>query len=186
MRQLLVVALTATLVGSTAALVEAQSTVGSNREAAGSGGTRYAGYHGEAPVVVKNEILEGWNYLYRHITGVEFVLCLEGYEKDGTIFIDNFRLARMENATLTSVRYHPCESDRYVGTAHNHPPTGGNESLCYRSIPDRRSFAEDQRAIVDIVLCGIDTYLWVLKDGRMGGPVDGPPKRTGRPGRSGQ
>lgn len=178
MRQVMAIALALTLLGWGAAPARAQSAVGSKLGMAGTEGVRYAGYDGVAPVVVKNEILESWNYLYRHITGVEFVLCLEGYQENGTIFIDNFRLARMENESLTSVRYHPCEGERYVGTAHNHPPTGEGGSLCYRSIPDRRSFAEDQRAIVDVILCGIDTYLWVLKDGTAGGPVDG--KREGR------
>lgn len=173
MRQLKVVALTLGLLGAGLASAEAQSALDSKVEVASAAGTRFAGYDGVAPVVVKKEILESWNYLYRHITNVEFVLCLEGFQKEGTIFIDNFRLARMENESLTSVRYHPCEGERYVGTAHNHPPTGEGGSLCYRSIPDRRSFAEDQRAVVDVILCGIDTYLWVLKDGTTGGPVDG-------------
>lgn len=173
MRQVMAIALALVLLGSGAAPAEAQSAVGSKLGMAGGEGGRYAGYDGVAPVLVKQEVLEGWNYLYRHITGVEFVLCLEGYQKEGAIFIDNFRLARMENESLTSVRYHPCEGDRYVGTAHNHPPTGEAGSLCYRSIPDRRSFAEDRRAVVDIIICGIDTYLWVLKDGTAGGPVDG-------------
>lgn|GEM_PF-520437 len=173
MRHLFVVALATIMIGSGATLAEAQSAVGSKRDATRAIAKRYSGYAGEAPVVVRNEVLDGWNYLYRHITKVEFVLCLEGFQRDGTIFIDNFRLARMENETFTSVRYHPCESERYIGTAHNHPPTGEGNSLCYRSIPDRRSFAEDRRAKVDIVLCGIDTYLWVLKDGTTGGPVDG-------------
>jgi hypothetical protein len=167
------VALALTLLGLGNAPAEAQSALGSKLGMGGANGARYAGYDGMAPVVVKNEILESWNYLYRHITGAEFVLCLEGYQRDDTIFIDNFRLARMENESMTSVRYHPCEGERYVGTAHNHPPTGDGGSLCYRSIPDRRSFAEDQRAIVDVILCGVDTYLWVLKDGTTGGPVDG-------------
>jgi hypothetical protein len=169
----MIVALVLLPLGWGATRAEAQSALGSKLGMAAAPGTRYAGYDGAAPVVVKNEILESWNYLYRHITGAEFVLCLEGYQRDGTIFIDNFRLARMENESMTSVRYHPCESERYVGTAHNHPPTGQGGSLCYRSIPDRRSFAEDPRAIVDVILCGTDTYLWVLKDGTQGGPVDG-------------
>lgn len=178
MRQLMTVALTLVLLGSGSISAEAQSAPDTRTKTANQPGARYAGYEGTAPVLVKKEVLEGWNYLYRHITNVEFVLCLEGYQKDGTIFIDNFRLARMENESMTSVRYHPCESDRYLGTAHNHPPTGDSASLCYRSIPDRRSFAEDQRAVVDIILCGIDTYLWVTKDGTTGGPVDG--KRRNR------
>jgi hypothetical protein len=172
------IALALVLLGTGAAPAEAQSAVGSKLGMAGVEGVHYAGYDGVAPVFVKHEVLEGWNYLYRHITGVEFVLCLEGYRRDDSIFIDNFRLARMENESMTSVRYHPCESERYVGTAHNHPPTSDGGSLCYRSIPDRRSFAEDQRAMVDVILCGIDTYLWVLKDGTAGGPVDG--KSTGQ------
>lgn len=170
MRQILTIALVATLFGWGSAPAEAQLRAGAGPGKARSGMARYAGYEGAGPVVVKHEVIDGWNYLYRHITGAEFVLCLEGYQSGGTIFIDNFRLARMENESATSVRYHPCEGDRYVGTAHNHPPTGEPGSLCYRSLPDRRSFAEDQRAVVDIVLCGTSTYLWVLKDGSSGGP----------------
>lgn len=176
MRQLTMLALTVGLLGAGISAAEAQSPLDSKMGKTNAG-TRYAGYEGAAPVVVKKEVLEGWNYLYRYITNVEFVLCLEGFQKDGTIFIDNFRLARMENESLTSVRYHPCESDRYIGTAHNHPPNGEGGSLCYRSIPDRRSFAEDQRAVVDVILCGIDTYLWVLKDGTTGGPTEGKKKK---------
>ena len=46
---------------------------------------------GAAPVLVSKEVMEGWNYLYRFITEVEFVLCLEGSVRDGVITIDGFR-----------------------------------------------------------------------------------------------
>lgn len=118
------------------------------------------------PVVLAAEVVEGFQFLYRHITDVEFVLCLEGARKNGRLFIDGFRLARMETTSVNSVRYQPCVSDRYVGTAHNHPPVDDDKSLCYQSEPDRRSFGMDARAIVDVVLCGDDKYYWVLKDGR--------------------
>lgn len=127
---------------------------------------------GAGPISVKQEVLDGWRYLYRYITQVEFVLCLEGQKRGDTIYIDGFRLARMENESLTSVRYHPCQDPRYVGTAHNHPPTSDQAPLCYRSLPDRRSFEQDERAIVDIILCGENRFLWILKDGTVGGPVD--------------
>jgi hypothetical protein len=74
----------------------------------------------------------------------------------------------MEATSVNSVRYQPCSSDRYIGTAHNHPPVDGDKSLCYQSEPDRRSFGMDSRAVVDVVLCGDDKYYWVLKDGRSG------------------
>jgi len=122
-----------------------------------------------ATVVVAPEVLEGWRFLYRFITEVEFVLCLEGRREGSTLYIDGFRLARMEDATLNSVRYQPCTGDRYVGTAHNHPPVEGAGSLCYRSMPDRQSFEADPRALVDVVLCGDDRFLWTLKDGTTGG-----------------
>jgi len=118
------------------------------------------------PIVVAQEVLDGFQFLYRHITTVEFVLCLEGTRRNGRLFIDGFRLARMEATSVNSVRYQPCESERYVGTAHNHPPVDNEKSLCYQSEPDRRSFGMDNRAIVDVVLCGDDRYYWVLKDGR--------------------
>lgn len=119
------------------------------------------------PVMVAPEVTAGWEFLYRFITETEFVLCLEGSQENGRIVIDGFRLARMETTNVNSVRYQPCGSSRYIGTAHNHPPVGdGASSLCYQSEPDRRSFALDQRAVVDIVLCGADKFYWVTKDGR--------------------
>jgi hypothetical protein len=73
----------------------------------------------------------------------------------------------MEASSVNSVRYQPCDGTRYVGTAHNHPPVDEEgKSLCYQSEPDRRSFGMDQRAVVDIVLCGSDKFRWWLKDGR--------------------
>lgn len=120
------------------------------------------------PVVVAPEVVEGFQFLYRFITEVEFVLCLEGTRKNGRLYVEGFRLARMEATSVNSVRYQPCTSDRYVGTAHNHPPVDNDKSLCYQSEPDRRSFGMDPRATVDVVLCGDDRYLWVLKDGRSG------------------
>jgi hypothetical protein len=118
------------------------------------------------PVVVTPEVIEGFKFLYRFITEVEFVLCLEGSRKQGRLYVDGFRLARMEASSVNSVRYQPCTSERYVGTAHNHPPVDNEKTLCYQSEPDRRSFGMDERAVVDVVLCGDDRYYWVLKDGR--------------------
>jgi len=121
------------------------------------------------PVIVAPEVLDGWQFLYRNITTTEFVLCLEGELHDGKLVIDGFKLARMEASTINSVRYQPCTSSRYLGTAHNHPPVDDpNKSLCYQSEPDRRSFGMDNRAVVDVVLCGDEKYYWVLKDGRSG------------------
>src|SRR5690606_36673293 len=123
-----------------------------------------------AAVVVAPGLLEGCGFLYQFIAEVEFVLCLEGEQReDGVLYIDGFRLARMEEASISSVRYQPCQGRRYVGTAHNHPPVEGVGNLCYRSVPDRQSFEMDPRAILDVVLCGEDKHLWVLKDGRTGG-----------------
>ena len=122
---------------------------------------------GLEPVIVAPEVMEGWEFLYRFITETEFVLCLEGTRQDGKIVVDGFRLARMEATSVNSVRYQPCNSSRYVGTAHNHPPVDdSHKSLCYQSEPDRRSFGLDPRAMVDIVLCGSSKFRWWLKDGR--------------------
>ena len=120
-----------------------------------------------SPVVVSPDVIEAWEFLYRFITETEFVLCLQGTKQDGRVIIDDFRLARMETSSVNSVRYQPCPGSRYVGTAHNHPPVDdAGKSLCYQSEPDRRSFTLDERAVVDIVLCGSDKFRWWLKDGR--------------------
>jgi hypothetical protein len=127
-----------------------------------------AALEGAGPVVVSPDVLEGWKFLYRFVTEVEFVLCLEGRRNGETVVIEGFTLARMEAANSSSVRYQPCASDRYVGTAHNHPPVATTKSLCYQSLPDRRSFEADGRAVLDIVLCGEDRFLWVVRDGKNG------------------
>lgn len=119
---------------------------------------------GSGPVVVAPEVLDGWRFMYRFITEVEFVLCLEGKRSGGTIYIETFRLARMEAANSSSVRYQPCTGSEYIGTAHNHPPVSTTKSLCYQSLPDRRSFDADGRAVLDIVLCGEDRFLWVVRE----------------------
>lgn len=172
MRQVTVL-LAAVLLGCAGAPVEAQTAVGTGAGKAGAPAARGEEFTGEGPVFVSSEVLDGWRYLYRFVTEVEFVLCLEGRHEDGRIIIDGFRLARMEAPSSTSVRYHPCEGDRYLGTAHNHPPTEDGGALCYRSLPDRRSFEQDTRAVVDIILCGSERYIWVLKDGTTGGPGHG-------------
>ncbi|HEX7049982.1 MAG TPA: hypothetical protein VF188_07180 [Longimicrobiales bacterium] len=170
MRQLTMVAV-AVLLGCASVPVEAQTAAGTGNGKARAPASEVGAYVGSGPVVVAKEVVDAWNYLYQYITEVEFVLCLEGSRQGGRIVIDGFRLARMEAPSSTSVRYHPCAADRYVGTAHNHPPTAAGGPLCYRSLPDRRSFEEDARAVVDVVLCGPDRYMWVLKDGTMGGPA---------------
>jgi hypothetical protein len=131
-----------------------------------------------ARVVIAPDVLEGWEFLYRFVTEVEFVLCLEGEERDGRIYVDGFRLARMEAADINSVRYQPCTGDRYIGTAHNHPPVPGVGGVCYRSQPDVDSFAKDANARLDVVLCGADRFVWILRDGTHGGsPADTGPGR---------
>jgi len=160
--------LAAVLLGCASAMLNAQTPDGTGK--ARSPASSEAAYVRSGPIVIAQEVLEGWRFLYSFITEVEFVLCLEGAERDGVIVVEGFRLARMENTSATSVRYHPCTSEKYIGTAHNHPPTGTGAPLCYRSLPDRRSFEQDERAIVDIILCGEDRFIWILKDGTVGGP----------------
>ena len=167
MRQFTLV-LATVLLGYATAPLEAQTPNGTGK--ARSPAAEETSFVRSGPIVISQEVLEGWRFLYSFITEVEFVLCLEGERHGDSIVVDGFRLARMENASVTSVRYHPCTSDRYVGTAHNHPPVEGGAALCYRSLPDRRSFEQDERAIVDIILCGEEQYIWILKDGTTGGP----------------
>ncbi len=126
---------------------------------------------GTAPVIVAPAVAQQWDYLYRFIDQVEFVLCLEGHVANGVVHVDGFRLANMIEAGATTVRYEPCETPGYVGTAHNHPPASGDPPACYRSIPDRKSFNDDKKAVVDVVICGQDKWVWILKDGRVGGTV---------------
>jgi hypothetical protein len=122
--------------------------------------------HGSTePVVIAAEVAEGFQFLYRFVEETEFVLCLEGNHSRGRIYITGFRLARMKTTSLHRVAYENCDNRDYVGTAHNHPPTDAG-ALCYQSVADQKSFSLDMRAQVDIVLCGENRLLWVLKDGR--------------------
>jgi hypothetical protein len=118
-----------------------------------------------SPVVVVPEVLHGFGFLYQHVTDTEFVLCLEGSQYKGHIYITGFRLALITKTTINTVSYEPCTSSNYIGTAHNHPPDPSG-ALCMQSSSDWNSFRNDARAVVDIILCGNSRYLWVLKDGR--------------------
>lgn len=119
-------------------------------------------------VKVDPHVIDGFDFLYKFVSETEFVLCLEGRTMDdGTIHIDGSSLAKMEATSYNSVRYQPCDTPHYIGTAHNHPPTDDPETdLCYQSEPDRRSFNMDPRAIIDIVICGDHRYKWFRKDGK--------------------
>ena len=119
----------------------------------------------DAPVIIAPEVLHGFSFLYQYVSETEFVLCLEGTQKRGRIYVSGFRLAVMTKTTINTASYEPCLGSDYVGTAHNHPPEPGG-SICAQSPPDRISFYNDSRAVVDIVICGRTRYLWVLKDGR--------------------
>lgn len=164
--------LLAALVIAGCASLESQSRTFSGDKAAMPGDLPAAALNGAGPVVVAPEVLDGWVFLYRFVTEVEFVLCLDGHKTGDQYYIESFRLARMEAANSSSVRYQPCNGERYIGTAHNHPPTtSSGKSLCYQSLPDRRSFEADTRAVLDIVLCGEDRFLWVTRDG-LNGPQD--------------
>jgi hypothetical protein len=156
--------LVALLVAGCAASGDPSKSDGAGKKASSPESLEPANLVGAGPVVVPAEVLEGWRFLYRFVTEVEFVLCLEGYKRDNKVHIDGFRLAFMEAANSSSVRYQPCTTDRYIGTAHNHPPVSTAKSLCYQSLPDRRSFEADTRAIVDVVLCGDDRFLWVVRE----------------------
>ena len=119
-----------------------------------------------APVIIAPEVVHGFSFLYEHIDRTEFVLCLEGTVNKGRVYVPGFQLAVLRKTTIGSVSYQPCSNRNYVGTAHNHPPGATTAVLCAQSQPDRITFANDERAVVDIVLCGNTRYLWVMKDGR--------------------
>lgn len=142
------------------------ATAGVNSKATQERGAAPAATGGNATLVLSPEVSEGFTFLYRFIKETEFVLCLEGEARRGQIRIDAFRLARMSATRINGVSYHPCSSSRYIGTAHNHPPVISGMDMCYQSAADQRSFTEDGRAVVDIVLCGADKFLWAHKDGQ--------------------
>lgn len=127
-----------------------------------------------ASPILSPAVANGFDFLYYFVTETEFVLCLEGDVTEGRLRIDAFRLAQIETTTPTYVRYQACPAERYVGTAHNHPP-GDRSDLCARSGVDDHTFANDTVAVVDIVICGRSKYAWVLKNGRSGIVVTAPP-----------
>lgn len=118
----------------------------------------------ETLLVTSLTVKNGFEFLYSNVKEKEFVLCLEGVKKGSELTLTDFRLAEMPKATTESVSYTPCKSRSYVGTAHNHLPHGGQD-MCYQSAPDRKSFVEDSRALIDVVLCGPRKFRWWDKQG---------------------
>ncbi|HEY0304427.1 MAG TPA: hypothetical protein VGC44_05625 [Longimicrobiales bacterium] len=129
-------------------------------------------YHADAKLgsrptlLIAREVLDGWNFLYQHITDTEFALCLEGRREGDRVEITGFRLAHILVSNFNAIKYAPCVRDgTYIGTAHNHPPADyPNEDPCYQSPVDQRTFRNDSEAKVDIIICGRDRFVWVLKD----------------------
>lgn len=79
----------------------------------------------------------------------ETVLCLHGRRIDGRWHVESLRAPVVTSRTAASVTYQPCEGRGYIGTLHNHPAPG----LCYFSGADRRTFAADSAATLDMVSC---------------------------------
>jgi hypothetical protein len=122
----------------------------------------------QAELLVAREVLDGWNFLYQHITDTEFALCLEGTRDGDRLEITGFRLAHILVSNFNGIKYVPCvNGGTYIGTAHNHPPADyPDEDPCYQSPIDQRTFRQDGAARVDIIICGRDRFLWVLKNGK--------------------
>jgi hypothetical protein len=117
-------------------------------------------------LLVAREVLDGWNFLYLHISDTEFALCLEGAKENGRIVITGFRLAHVLVSSINHIAYVPCPGTEYIGTAHNHPVDEVGSDPCHHSPADQRTFQRDTRAKVDIVICGRDRFVWVMKDGK--------------------
>jgi hypothetical protein len=121
----------------------------------------------EFEIVLAREVLDGWNFLFLSITETEFALCLEGTKDKGRLSITGFRLAHIISSHGSAVEYVPCDGPYHVGTAHNHLASGyPGQDNCYQSGKDHRSFQKDSKAFVDIILCGRNRFVWVLKDGK--------------------
>ncbi|HUP88826.1 MAG TPA: hypothetical protein VM100_05740, partial [Longimicrobiales bacterium] len=83
-----------------------------------------------------------------------FAVCLEGRISERLVKVDKFRLAEIGESTPNGVKYKRCDVPGYVGMAHNHLPTDGQQSPCYFSGTDQRSFNNDDAALIDVVICG--------------------------------
>ena len=118
-------------------------------------------------IVIAREVVDGWNFLFHSIIETEFALCLEGRNDRGRLTISGFRLAHIISSHQTAVEYVPCDGPYHVGTAHNHLASDyPGQDPCYQSGKDLRSFKKDGKAVVDIIICGRDRFVWALKDGK--------------------
>ncbi len=99
----------------------------------------------------------------------EFILCLEGENKDGKMMLRDFRMPHIAFSRPTSAAVHPdggCDQyDNIVGTLHNHPASypedrGRESSNCYLSGLDIQSWLEYSEYEYTTVLCGPRTWAW--------------------------
>ena len=115
-------------------------------------------------VVLGPELTAHLRFLYRYIQETEFAVCLEGRIKGQQIEVDNFRMAKMHATAPNGVKYEPCNIPGYVGMAHNHLPRAADApSPCYFSASDIRSFDSDKAALIDVVICGEDQFVFKAK-----------------------
>lgn len=93
-------------------------------------------------------------YLYRNMTR-ELPLCLHGTQFGSVVHVEEVRfpLITRSDSIGTSYIKESC-GDGYLGMVHNHP--GASKENCFPSATDIARFDNDERAILEMIVCDVD------------------------------
>lgn len=92
----------------------------------------------------------------------ETVMCLYGFVRSDTAFVEFMRPTVITPIGSVMVAYQKCSIPKpeiygqmkYLGTAHNHSPAYLPNGGCYFSQTDETSFADDEKGVIEVVMCG--------------------------------
>lgn len=106
-----------------------------------------------AGLSIDDAALRQWSFLYRQISGVEWMACLYGREDARGIHIERSELADVREANYAAVSGTCSERPgaRLVGLAHSHPPLPDGRPSCLPSGMDMRDLGRPWRIVV--VVC---------------------------------
>ena len=116
-----------------------------------------------SPYVLNNL---AWQYAFWQET--EWAACLQGVQRADTLYVTHMLPAWIENAQVRSVQYACFASPTIVGFLHSHTMIEDNPAnrCSFSDVDERdraRRWADMPQLLVEVVVCGPDAYLFLLR-----------------------
>ena len=109
--------------------------------------------HGGREVQVSRKIQNNLYYIYKDLPK-ELTFCLTGEQNKSVIKVSDLAMPPIFDNSEHGVSYmlaYCHDLPNYIGVAHNHP-----NGMCDTSEMDDISFMEDDKAVVELIVCGFE------------------------------